>query len=54
MYINRRHVIGVTRAALTPAALSGSVAVVTQFAVLTGVALRVVQTPETGACLSVT
>lgn len=54
MYVNRQHVSGVMSAALTPAALSGSVAVVTQFAVLTCVPLRVVQTLETGARLSVT
>lgn len=39
---------------LTPAALSDSVAIVTQLAVLTRVALSVVQALETGACPGVT
>jgi len=38
---------------LTSAALCGSVAVVTQFAVLTRVALGVVQAFETGTCANV-
>lgn len=39
---------------LTPAALCGGVAVVTDFAVLTRVSLRVIQAFETGTCASVT
>lgn len=49
---------GTTRKAqrylLTPAALCGGVAEVTDFAVLTRVSLRVVQAFETGTCASVT
>lgn len=49
-----RKIVAILTAVLTPAALRGSVAVVTQFAVLTAVALSVVQAFETGACPGVT
>lgn len=44
----------VLAAVLTPAALCGSVAVVTQFAVLTPVPISVIQAFETDTCLDVT